>query len=181
MLAQSVGLLFMVAMALAAQGPPTRFEVAGCTMECCGYGMWRAKARTTAFTKRDTASATAFVVEPNDSVVAMSGIVVMQNAGVLTAPRSRTIRVNSYPKRGAWRTIMVPAGDTVYALFESAEATDRIIWYRGSLYWSVPDEDGFTRLSPTRNRWWVSIRNRRGEVGWVPDPASFFQGPGECR
>jgi hypothetical protein len=181
MFAHAIPLLFILAPAIAAQRPPSPFEVTGCTMECCGYGTWRTKTRTIAFVQRDTASAKAFVIEPNDSVVALSGIVAMQQPGVATAPRNRAMRVNSYPKLGAERTIMVPAGDTIYTLFESAEATDAIIWYRGSLYWSVPDDGGPTQLPSLRARWWVSIRNRRGEVGWVRDPWSGFDGPGKCR
>lgn len=180
MFAHAILPLFLLAPAIAAQGPSSRFEVTGCTMECCGYGTWRAKTRTIAFVQRDTASARAFVIEPNDSVVAVSGIVAMQHPGVATAPSNRAMRVNSYPKLGAERTIMVPAGDTVYTLFGSAEATDAIIWYRGSLYWSNADEGGFNQLSSVRARWWVSIR-RRGEVGWVRDPWPSFDGPGGCR
>ena len=181
MFAHAIPVLLILAPAIAAQGPPSHFEVTGCTMECCGYGTWRAKTRTIAFVQRDTASAKAFVIEPNDSVVAVSGIVAMQQPGVATAPSNRAKRVNSYPKLGAERTIMVPAGDTVYTLFESAEATDAIIWYRGSLYWSAPDDGGFTSLSTVRARWWVSVRNARPEVGWVRDPWPGFDGPGECR
>ena len=92
-------------------------------------------------------------MEPNDSVVAVSGIVGMQQPAVVTAVRWQTMRVDSYPRPGALRTITVPAGDTVYTLFESAEATDAIIWYRGSIYGSPELDDGFTQLSPLRNRW----------------------------
>lgn len=75
----------------------------------------------------------------------------------------------------------MPPGDTVYTLFESAEATDAIIWYRGSIYERPPLYDGFTQLSPLRNRWWVTVRNKRGQVAWVLDPQAAFDGPGECR
>ena len=108
MFALVVGVLRLPAPAIAIQvpAPPSRFEIAGCTMECCGYGTWRAKTRTIAFVKRDTTSAEAFIIEPNDSVVAASGIVAMQHPGIVTAAHSRTLassRIGNLARRGRSR------------------------------------------------------------------------------
>lgn len=180
MSSRTVLLLLTLAPAMGAQTPPSQFETPGCNTECCSFGTWRAKTRTIAFAKRDSTSSKAFVVQPNDSVEALSGLVSVQQPGVYRVSRSWTVRARSYPKGGAWQDITVAAGDTLYTFWESAEATDAVIWYRGSLYSSEYPQTA-TQLSPLRTRWWVHIRNRRGQLGWVLEPWPTFDGTDVCQ
>jgi hypothetical protein len=181
MLLRIATLSSMLAAVLPAQRPPSRFQLTGCTMECCGYGVWRATTRRVAFATPDTASIQVFVVQPNDSIVADSGVVAMQVPGVLRAEHIGGLRVRPYPDGRAWQTITVPTGDTAYVVFEDAEATDAVIWLRGSLYWSVADFDGFTTVTTLRSTWWARVKNKVDLTGWIADPWRAFVGPGECR
>lgn len=174
-------LVFLLASMLPAQRPPSRFELSGCTMECCGYGSWRATTTRVAFARPDPASQRVFSVHPNESVIADSGVVALRAPAVLRARRLSRLRVLSYPSRHEWQSITVPAGDTLYVLFESGEATDAVIWYHRTLYWSGADLADFAALSTLRSTWWARTKNNLGQVGWIADPGPAFSGPGECR
>ena len=90
-----------------------------------------------------------------------------------------------------WVPLTVAAGDTIYVTSISAEMTDSYLWYRGVGYLNgndldvhgerkATDEHPFDVLSLPESEWWVDVRNRRGEVGWVLNPW-HFDGAGEYK
>jgi hypothetical protein len=155
--------------------PPVPWVARGvCPGEGCQFGPWLACTTLVARAAEGAMSRPAFTIRAGDSVTALTGNIHVEQAGVVTFTRVVRIASLDGPPDDPGRTF-TPA-DTVYPLFYGAEGYGA--WYfRGQEdggVWFFSDEsvgssgpEGVVLVRPHRERWWVQVRNHRGEIGWV--------------
>jgi hypothetical protein len=152
-------------------------------MEYCSLGEWQATRTTPALREPRSDADTVFVLAPGDSVLALSNRLQLDRPGIVAFRRSYSFRVYD-PKLNDFVPIAVSKGDTVYVTGISAEMTDSYLWYRGVGYRNGGDLDVYSErqattehpydvLSLPKPEWWVSVRNRRNQLGWVHNPFHF--------
>jgi hypothetical protein len=163
--------------------PPMPIITGGCPMEYCSLGEWQATRATPVLREPRTDADTAFLLIPGDSVVALSNRQQISRPGIVVFRRTHAFRVLDR-KINDFVQLTVPAGDTVYVTAISSEMTDSYLWYRGvscpnssglDVYSErrATDEQPYDVLSLPTSEWWVDVRDRRGQVGWVLNPWHF--------
>jgi hypothetical protein len=172
--------------------PPTvpRVVRGACPGEGCEFGPWLTCTELVARAADAASAPPVFTLRPGDSVTALTGNIHVERAGLVTFMRTVRIRDENDPPDSPGR-VFTPA-DTVYPLYYGTEGYGAF-YFRGREeggVWFFPDSsaagtptpDGVLLVRPHRERWWVQVRNSRGEVGWVdaswtpPEVAPTFVG-----
>ena len=115
--ARAMVLLLLSSAPLAAQAPKLPYVLEGtCTVECCDYGRWRARSRTTAFVRPDTTSRVAFIIGVGDTVDAPTGDVLTTAPGIVTFSDLLWVDLDVYspgraPNGGPYHVLSLPTSD----------------------------------------------------------------------
>jgi hypothetical protein len=158
------------------QTPPTvPYDNPGaCPFECCTYREWTVKSETRILVDRRDEAATSFLVRTGERVVGVTGVVTTLTFGRVRVERETQLGVLETPVR---------PGDQILLLHYRGEGTWKY-WLRGQFDVAFIPSPEDCRLAADRSRtlfaqcavqvekppetvWWVTIRNRVGQVGWT--------------
>ena len=151
-----------------------------CPFECCTYREWTVKSETRILVDRRDDAATRFLVRAGEKVVGVTGVVTTLKFGRVRVERERELGVRRTPVR---------PGAQILLLHYLGEGTWKY-WLRGQFDEAfIPSPDDCRRAadrSPTMSAqcavqleeppetvWWVTIRNREGQVGWTRQVGHF--------
>jgi hypothetical protein len=141
-----------------------------CPFECCRFGAWTSSSRVQARASRSATASVAFTIAGGEVVTALDGLVVVTKAGVM--------RMN---KAFKFDDFTAPPGAVIYLLRGSGEGYAEV-WYEGRLHSAEVYAETIHRgndsypwdiASLPKSVWWVRVKNRRGQVGWLRDPSAF--------
>lgn len=146
-------------------GPPIPYEDNGaCPGECCTYREWIAKTLIGLRADRRSNSPVTYTVRKGEKVTAITGVVITTRPGQARILKPTTIE--GIPAR---------TGDTFYLLTPHGEGWGTV-WYKGRFLeaqlFGVP-WPAVKYLSEPQTVWWVQIKNRKGQMGWSNQTASF--------
>jgi hypothetical protein len=152
-------------------GPKLPFTDPGaCPFECCQYGEWTASLSQRAYKSSSRESGLTFTIRPGEQVNAMTGLVITRKAGIVIVRKQTT-----------FGEITVPAGEKLFVLHRSGEGV-ALFWYNGAthsgeVYAEEVHKGNATYpwdvLSVPETEWWVKVKNKSGETGWVLNPRGF--------
>ena len=158
-------------------GPPIPFNEPGaCPFQCCTYREWSVDWGTDIRADKRDDAPIAFHVAVNDTVTAVTGVVMTTKAGRAEATRPLTVGTKHTP---------VAAGEPIY-LLRSVGSGDWKIWIKGQTdeqYIGSPaycasgkqdsDECALRVVEQPENVWWVQIRDALGREGWTREVDHF--------
>ena len=182
----------LAALARAQSRPAMPIVRPGCTVECCGYGDWIAPSRAIAKRHSRTSSETAFVLGPGDTVTALTGHVSVTSPGVAVFTDRFTVQAFEMAQ-GAAKAVRLHMrrGDSLFVIMINAEASDAVVWHHGrtfvlgsglavfAIHVATPEAPYNVISMPTID-WWVRVRNRSGQLGWLRNQARFA-GANDCQ
>ncbi|HUQ19971.1 MAG TPA: hypothetical protein VM099_10200 [Gemmatimonadaceae bacterium] len=175
-----VGFAGFFAFDLGAQAkPPEPFVDNGaCPFEGCVYRDWIATEVVSARVARRENARVAFTVKKGERVRALSGVVITTKAGRVEFLKAMDIQSNS-------GKIHIEPNETLFLLTYQGEGFMKV-WLKGKVYDGVevvlfydeictkdPQRCGARLVAEPVCVWWVKIRNRRGQVGWIDQPSKF--------
>ena len=176
-----VALLFSFGQARAQEKPPLPFTDTGsCPFECCTYGDWHATKPVDVHRSASIDSPIAFRIAQGQLIHAVTGVVITTQYGITKILKPLRI---GYARDGKSPELSLEAGDVVYTLHYSGEASD-LFWYQGKTYTDQIDvpEDAFGSppnasavqvVSRPKYEWWVKIRDAKNGIGWTKETKSF--------
>jgi len=158
-------------------GPPIPFNEPGaCPFQCCTYREWSVDWGTDIRADKRDDAPVAFHVAVNDTVTAVTGVVMTTKAGRAAATRPLSVGTKHTP---------VAAGEPIY-LLRSVGGGDWKIWIKGQTdeqYIGSPaycasgkqgsDECALSVVEQPENVWWVQVRDAQGREGWTREVDHF--------
>jgi hypothetical protein len=167
-----------------AQRPTLPFVDKGaCPFEGCVYQRdWTAKARVVAYQTWDSHAPvrSVFVIEPGETVTAMTGVVLVTSAGRAQIRRRMTVP-GLVIEPGTLVYLMTPHGEGHFTAFVNRVPVDMDI---ANLEQPTTPGAGYSGCVRTRTcdgkvldypklTWWVQIRNAAGRIGWTSHTDDF--------
>jgi hypothetical protein len=141
-----------------------------CPFECCQYGEWTASLSQRAYKSSSRESGLTFTIRPGEQVNAMTGLVITRKAGIVIVRKQTT-----------FGEITVPAGEKLFVLHRSGEGV-ALFWYNGATHSGEVYAESVHKgnatypwdvLSVPETEWWVKVKNKSGEMGWILNPRGF--------
>ena len=148
------------------QRPPSDYENWDvCPFECCTYREWTADREIPIHASRSDQSAVLFRVRPDETVRAVTGVVVTHKPGVVTLDRPVQ---DGFVADSDRPQLSLKAGDVVYFLSPLGEG-QYLFWYQGKVYRSGGDLASMPGVDArdARMTWWKLVKNRAGNSGWT--------------
>jgi len=136
------------------------------------YRQWTVNRPTRILKERRQGAEVAFSLERGEKVIGVTGVVVTTRAGVAKVFR---------PTRLGEQQLTASPGDVIHVLNYVGEGYWKF-WFRGrvdrdqlpDITDQAPDADVDLRIVVhPQTKWWVKVRNRRGQVGWTDETDHF--------
>jgi hypothetical protein len=153
-----------------------------CPFEGCVYREWIAQRAAIVRTARRKDAPVTFRLSPGDKVVALTGVVVISEPGIVEFPREATL--TNMVRKGPQR-IRVKPGDRLYLLTYHGEG-DFTAWFKGQLLDHLDASDIINEVCNVKPDrcigrvvkkpvfdWWVQVQRNDGKKGWTVDTAAF--------
>jgi hypothetical protein len=140
-----------------------------CPNEGCRYGEQIAETRTVVYLAEGDVSRPAFVIEAGDIYTSVRGNVHTRKPGIVVSKGTVTV------KQITGATLGFTQGAVIYVLTYLGEGIFDV-WYDSRVYrvfkfWederSAGDKPQAVLLQWPQTSWWVYVRNRRGQAGWI--------------
>jgi hypothetical protein len=140
-----------------------------CPFEGCRYGAWTAKRNVTVFREQSLYSEVVDQIIVGEQVEAISGDIIFTQIGKVVVTES----FKEFTK-----------GDTILVLSSQGEG-NYSIWNKGKIhstfiFWKDPKSSGQKIkgeiLCPSISNWWVFVKLKSGEEGWVDNTNNLFKG-----
>lgn len=160
-------------------GPKVPFEDEGaCPFVGCMYRDWIAKSGVPAHTERRMNAPVAFQVNAGETVTAVTGVVITTRSGRVGFRRTEVLTT-------ADGDVEIQSGQLLHLLASEGEGF-WTVWHGGRVYREL-DGGSFSspgcQIEPARcpanilqrpqSVWWVQVRNKQGQTGWISEPEKF--------
>jgi len=145
------------------------YDWGGCPFECCGYTQWTARRDIVIRKGRHPSSPEAFGVKKGERVQGLTGVVISWPGRIRVLRRITLDRDDP---------VELEPGDVIYSLHYLGEGY-YLFWAKGKTHShrinaeKLGVQGDLEILSVPRFKWWVRIRNSRGQVGWSDEPHHF--------
>ena len=157
--------------------PPLVYEHwNACPFECCVYREWVAKEPINIYQERDESSPIIATLANDESVNALTGVVVTKKVGRVIVLKQIKAFENSLTASA--REIEIQKGAVVYPLHYEGEGYS-VFWYEGKLYsgellfWEKEKKVNIEQ--PFEYDWWAKIKKKNGKTGWTKQTNVFAQ------
>lgn len=143
-----------------------------CPFECCTYRDWVASENMTAYSSRDENSTAVFKIKQNETVKAITGVVVTRQAGLVDILKTVKLGYAGYQDD---TLLTLHKGERIAVLHYAGEGQE-VFWYKGKTYTDeigLQRTDTFKKLSSAKFEWWAKVRNRAGKIGWTKRTDAF--------
>jgi hypothetical protein len=193
----------LMAQHLRAQALPSLPQVyrGDCPFECCQLGNWTARESLQLYPAERKAGKPIAILRPGQSFTADSADFYTLDWGIISVRRPMRLLDELSPEadndsiqadqRGA-RVLarQLAPGDTIYHIGHIPEAGE-IVWLDGvqavaAWFWADREEDlkeldaPAVVVRPIRQEWWVRIRTRTGQIGWIQAWNKQIEGKDAC-
>ena len=148
------------------QNPPKNYlDWGACPFECCVYREWVAKEPVKIYQDREESSPVVATLNMNESVNALTGVVVTQKVGRAKILMPITVWKNS--KSISPSEVTIKKGAIVYPLHYEGEGYSAF-WYKGQIYsGELVDAKKVNIEQMNQYDWWAQIKTKNGEIGWT--------------
>lgn len=143
-----------------------------CPFECCTYRDWVANESMIAYSSRDEKSAAVFKIKQNETVKAMTGVVVTRETGLVEILKTVKLGYEGYQEDAL---LTLKKGERIPVLHYAGEGQE-VFWYKGKTYTDeigMVREDTFKRHREAKFEWWAKVKNRAGKIGWTKRTDAF--------
>lgn len=176
--------LLMAVSALAEPLPelPVRYEGA-CPFECCIYREWTAMDSIRVFREERDTSDVVFVLAPGEAFEAVTGNEYLLKYG---------LAIVTHPINEVWGDEIdaLAPGDTIWLLSRGSEGivpawhgghefVAQHEWWVNALGWGK-GEDVSRLVNWPETEWWVFVRCRNGQSGWIRADEAEVDGSDQC-
>jgi hypothetical protein len=172
------GILVLAAAALPASAdelPPLPFIIKDiCPTSRCAYGTWIAARDLTAYQFEGNLTRPAFKLAPNERFLALTGNIHTFKPGKALVmetftdpPESR----NPYDRfqKDSWVFLLAPRGEGYYEVWIHGRHRGVKLPMAESAYF-MPGRDQVKLVERGTWTWWVYVKNRAGQKGWLSFP-----------
>lgn len=162
------------------------YDWGACPFECCTYRKWKANKPVIAYSDHKDGSPVAFKIEKGEWVTAETGVVITYKAGITKVLKPMRL---GYEKEGKQPVLDVKPGNILYTLHYTGEGFD-LFWFNGKLYYDQisadkpdpnppPPDSSLQVISRPVDEWWVKVKNKKGQIGWIKNPP-YFENADAC-
>jgi hypothetical protein len=198
-----LGLVVLVQQLGAAQGLPSLPQVyrGACPFECCQLGNWTAREPLRVYREERKVEKAIALLRPGQSFSADSANFYTLGWGIITVrrpmrlldnlgPEADNDSIQADPRGAAVLGRQLAPGDTIYHIGHVPEAGE-IVWLDGvravvAWFWADREEDlkefdaPAVVARPISQEWWVRIRTRDGQAGWIQAWNKQIEGQDAC-
>ncbi len=179
--------LFESGQALAQEKPPLpHYDWGACPFECCTYREWKANQDVVAYSDHKNGASVAFTIQKGEWVAAETGVVITTKAGITKVLKPFKL---GYQEGQNVPSIDAKPGDILYTLHYAGEGFD-LFWFKGKKYTDQiasnkptpvppPPEFNVQVISRPEADWWVRVKNKKGQTGWIKNPP-YFENADAC-
>ena len=127
-----------------------------------------------------------FTIKKDEWVTAETGVVITYKAGITKVLKPMKL---GYQEGQREPSLEVEHGDILYILHYAGEGFD-LFWFKGKKYYDqiASDKPDPNPPSPELNvqvisrpeaDWWVRVKNKKGQTGWIKNPP-YFENADAC-
>lgn len=156
------------------QNPPKKYlDWGACPFECCVYREWVAKEPVKIYQGRNENSLVIATLNKEESVNALTGVVVTQKVGRAKVLMPISAWENS--KSASPSEVTIKKEEIIYPLHYEGEGYSAF-WYKGKVYsGELIDAKKVNIEQPYQYEWWAQIKNKNGKIGWTKQTNVFAQ------
>jgi hypothetical protein len=148
------------------------FESEGvCPFECCTYRKWTVEKETAVRVRREAGAPVAFTLRAGDAVDALTGVVVVSDAGRARAPREVPVEGLGTLQAGDEVAVLHPLGEGFWLVWREGKKGSAQVGDKPAR--PGPGQPELLQTRKPRYRWWVQVRDGKGQVGWTDVPENF--------
>lgn len=144
-----------------------------CPFECCVYREWIAMEPSKLYQTRDEHSKVVANLIKNETVLAITGVVVTHKVG--KAKILLPIQAWENSKSNSPNELTINKGEIIYPLHYEGEGYSAF-WYNGKVYSAELINTKQVNIEQEyQYDWWAQIKNKSGKVGWTKQTNVFAQ------
>jgi len=161
------------------------YDWGACPFECCTYREWKAPDRVKAYADYRDEAAVIFEIDKGEWFTALTGVVITYKVGITKVLKPVEM---GYANGVKYPAIKAVPGDTLYKLHYLGEGFV-LFWYKGKIYSdqfppeTSPNPPSAENKIQTITRpevgWWVKIKNKKGQIGWI-NVLVYFENSDSC-
>lgn len=162
------------------------YDWGACPFECCTYREWKANQTVVAYSDYKDGASVVFTIKKGEWVTAETGVVITTKTGITKVLKSMKL---GYQEGQKEPSLDVKPGDILYILHYTGEGFD-LFWFKGKKYYDQiaadktdpnppPPELNVQVISRPDADWWVRVKNKKGQTGWIKNPP-YFENADAC-